>query len=778
MSDRPVPTPLPRVLENPEHHTADLPVQLPAYNPADLRHGVVHFGVGGFHRAHQGVYFDELAGRGLAMDWGVIGVGLHRREMKDMLERQDHLYTVIERGAEEDSARVIGSMVDYLYAPEDPEAVLATLASERTRLVTLTVTGSSYHVDPVTGEFQADDEDIAEDLAHPERPATVFGYIVEALRRRREQGLPPFTVLPCDNMQRGGEVARTAVVSLARLRDADLADWIDREGAFPSSMVDRITPTTSPGERDAVVDRFGLDDAWPVLTEPFAQWIIEDSFCNGRPPLDEVGVHFVDDVEPFELMKTRLLNAGHCALGYYGLLLGYRTTAEAMADDVVRGFLTAFLDEVIPLLPAIPGIDLGEYRDSLLGRLSNASMEDQLERLTRRSSTKVSDYVLPSLLAALDQDSAHRMLLLTIAGWFRYLRGVDEQGAEYDVQDARADEMRPLAEGGRFDAWIGDASVFADLADRKDIVEELQELVDQLDARGARAVLDAETDASSDASAGADARAASGAGMGSAGAAAPSRLDPAAVRVILCDADGNLFPSEEVAFEASTDVTNRLAEDAGVPVRFEPEELRQATLGKNFRRVAAELTEPDSEWPGPARQFGDEELEQWISEEKHVVSEHLRATLEPDTEISHALQELDRHFELAVVSSSATSRLQASFEATDLGRFFPANRVFSAEDSMPEPVSKPDPAVYLFALEQLGVSADASLAIEDSVTGATSAVAAGCPTIGNVCFVAPEERQERRRRLEDVGVVAVVESWSELLELLALEPAVSAGATG
>ncbi len=754
------PVTLPQVLENPEPHRESLPLQVPAYDPADLRHGVVHFGVGGFQRAHQGVYFDEIAGRGLSMDWGVIGVGLHSRGMKDVLEQQSNLYTVVERGPDHDSARVIGSMVDYLYAPDDPEAVLSTLADERTRLVTLTVTASSYHVDPATGEFRADDEAIAEDVAHPEQPTTVFGYIVEGLRRRRERGLPPFTVLPCDNMQGGGGIARTAVVSLARLRDADLADWIDREGAFPSSMVDRITPTTSAEERDAIVDQFRLDDRWPVLTEPFTQWIVEDSFCNGRPPLDEVGVHFVDDVASFEKMKTRMLNAGHCALGYYGLLLGHRTTAAAMADDAVRGFLTGFLDEVLSVLPPVPGIDLEEYRDSLLERLSNASMEDQLERLTRRSSDKVPDYLMPSLVAALDEGSAHRMMLLAVAGWFRFLKGVDEDGTGFEVADARADELSPLAKDGRFDEWITDAAVFPDLEGRTDVIEELRDIVDQLDSRGVRAVLEAEL----------------GALAGTPGEAPDAedtapRLDRSAIGTILCDADGNLFPSEEFAFEASTVVTNRLAADVGVPLQFEPEELQQATLGKNFRSVAGELTDPDSDWPGPARSLEPEELERWVAEEKHVVSEHLRATLEPDAEVQHALRELDRHFGLAVVSSSATSRLQACLDAADIRQFFPDHRVFSAEDSMSRPISKPDPAIYLHAVQQLGVPAHTALAIEDSVTGATSAVAAGCPTVGNVRFVAPEERAERRRQLEEVGVVAVIESWSELLELLALDSA-------
>ena len=751
------PLPLPDVLARPEDRPAGSPVRLPAYDPADLQPGVVHFGVGGFHRAHQAVYFDELAGRGISMEWGVIGVGMHRREMQEVLDAQSNLFTVVERGTD-DSARVVGSMVGYLYAPEDPAAVLDALADERTRLVTLTVTASSYHVDLATGEFLAGDDEIVEDLEHPERPASVFGYIVEGLRLRREAGIPPFTVLPCDNMQHGGTVARTAVVSLARLRDAELADWIDREGAFPSSMVDRITPTTSPEERDAVAERFGVDDRWPVLTEAFSQWIVEDEFCYGRPPLDEVGVQFVDDVAPFELMKTRMLNAGHCALGFYGLILGHRTTVQAMGDELVRDFLRAFLDEVVPLLPEVPGIDLQGYRDTLLDRLANPHMEDQLERLTRRSSSKVPDYVLPSLLAALEQGRRHRMLMLTVVGWFGYLTGVDEQGSGFEVKDAQSEELRPLAEEWDLDAWLRDASLFGDLAETAEALGELRELAEHLRTRGARPLLEAEV--------------AAAAGHGR--RAEPAELDATAIRFILCDADGNLFPSEDIAFEASVHVTNRLAEEVGVPQRFEPEQLREAALGKNFRSLAGELVEPESDFPGPEREVDDGELEEWISEEKRVVSEHLRHALEPDDAVRSALEALERRFELAAVSSSATSRLLASFEATDLTRFFPEGRVFSAEDSLPEPVSKPDPAVYLFALQQLDVPAQAALAVEDSVSGATAAVAAGCPTVGNVCFVAPDEREERRRQLEGAGVVAVIESWAELLELLGADARVGA----
>lgn len=466
-----------------------LRVELPHYDPRGLRAAVVHFGVGGFHRAHQAVYFHELAEQQLSNDWGVIGVGLHRREMKEVLSDQDHLFTVVERGKDHERARVIGSMVDYRYAPEEPEAIRAALVAESTKLVTLTITGTSYHVDPHTGAFRAEDDEIACDLKHAGQPTTVFGYLVEALGRRRAAGIAPFTVLSCDNVQHNGRTARTAVVSFARHRDPDLAHWIDTQVSFPSSMVDRITPATSTTDRDEIVEQYGLGDRWPVLTEPFSQWIIEDDFCNERPPLDRVGVQFVDDVHPYELMKTRLLNAGHCALGYFGLLLGHASTAEAMADADVRDFLHAMMSEVMPMLPPVPGVDLAGYRDTLLERFANPRIGDQLERLARRGSTKMPSYLLPSLIRAVDERREHRLLTLAVASWFRFLEGTDCHGRAIDVQDAMLDTMRPLAAAGDVRGWLAERAVFGTISENEEFVTELELTVARMRQHGPRHML-------------------------------------------------------------------------------------------------------------------------------------------------------------------------------------------------------------------------------------------------------------------------------------------------
>ena len=472
-------------------------VQVPSYDRSALTPAVVHFSVGGFHRAHQLVYFDDLAELG-ETGWGVIGVGLRSSAMRDALRPQDHLYTVVERSRDGERARIVGSMLDYHFAPEAPDAVLAALTDDRTRLVTMTVTGTAYRVDPRTGEFDPDDDDVRADLDDPHHPRSLFGYIVEGLDRRRRAGQPPFTVLSCDNMQQNGEAARAAVVGFARLRDEVLARWIADSVAFPGSMVDRITPSTSLEDRDDVARRFGVADNWPVITEPFTQWVMEDQFCNGRPPLEDVGVQFVPDVSAYELMKTRLLNAGHSALGHLGHLAGHVRMDEVMADPDLGEYVTRLMaEEVAPLLPVPDGIDLDRYQRSLLQRFADPAIADRLERLCRRGSSKVPLYVLPSLREALDAGRRTELLTLAVAGFCRYLRGTDLQGREFPLQDERAEELRTLAVAGGTDPrpLLGVRAVFGDLGDRPEFVASLTAALQQLDRDGVRATLAATLDA-------------------------------------------------------------------------------------------------------------------------------------------------------------------------------------------------------------------------------------------------------------------------------------------
>ena len=465
-------------------------VRVPGYDRAGLVPSIVHIGVGGFHRAHQASYLDDLAGQG-ETGWGVVGVGLHRPQMGEVLTAQDCLFTVVERGPGHESARVIGSLVDYLFAPDDPDAVLRTLADPRTRIVTLTITGAGYLVDDA-GRFRDDEPDVEADLASPLQPCTVTGYLTEALDRRRRAGVAPFTVLSCDNLPDSGAAARTAVLAHAALRDPALAAWIGENVTFPSGMVDRITPETSPQMRDEIEETLGVADRWPVVTEPFSQWIVEDAFCNGRPPLERVGVQFVDDVAPYKLVKARMLNGGHSALGYLGALAGHTRTDEAMADPVVRGILERMLaDEVQPLMPRVLGIDLADYRRTTLERFANPAIGDTLARLCRRGSVKMPSYLLPSLREAREQGRPRAALVLVLAAWLLYLRGADLAGRPVEVVDPRGDELCGLARTGGDDprVLLGQRSVFGSLGDDRQLVAEVGDALRVLSRHGLEAAV-------------------------------------------------------------------------------------------------------------------------------------------------------------------------------------------------------------------------------------------------------------------------------------------------
>jgi fructuronate reductase/mannitol 2-dehydrogenase len=398
---------------------------------------------------------------------------------------------VVERGARGSSARVVGVLGRYLYGPDQQDEVLDALTDPGTQLVTLTITGNGYNVN-AEGDFSVDDPTVAEELEDPGRPDTVFGYLVEALHRRRGAGTAPFTVLSCDNIPANGEAARTMVVTFAELRDPALARWIEENGAFPNSMVDRITPETTPQERDEIAHTFGVEDRWPVITEPFSQWVVQDRFSMDRPPLHEVGVRFVEDVAPYELTKKRLLNASHCALGYLGYLAGYRTTAEVMADPTFHAFVAGLVDEVTPLLPAVEGIDLAEYKASLLERLANPRIADQLSRLCRRGSTKMPSYLLPSIKEASAAGLPHPLMTLAVAGWFRYLVGEDYAGDVIDVVGPRKDQFVHLARQDGTDPrpLLGEREVFDGLIDDPDFVRDLHAASEALRA-GPREAIEA-----------------------------------------------------------------------------------------------------------------------------------------------------------------------------------------------------------------------------------------------------------------------------------------------
>jgi len=421
-------------------------IEVPTYDRSTLQRGVVHIGAGNFHRAHQAVYFDDLACSGISTQWGLTGVSLRSRDVKDLLSAQDGLYTVVQRGHDRQTARVVGAIGAYHYAPNDGAAVRAALADPQTRVVSLTITANGYFLDPVTREFDADHPDVRADLVSSNSFATAWAYLAEALDQRRRAGTAPFTVLCCDNIPDNTQAARTALVSFVALTNPGLARWIDTHVAFPSTMVDRITPQTSNSERQFVERTFGIADKWPVLTEPYCQWIIEDTFSDGRPPLDEVGAQFVADVSHHKLVKTRLLNGTHIALACLGTLAGYQRTDEAMRDHVIFDYVEQLMrDEIQPLLPVVPEMNTPDYRNTLLTRLSNPRMSDQLSRLARRGSTKISSFLLPSLHEAIEQDRPHTLLMLALAGWARYLRGYDLKGGKIRIDDPQSELLTRLA---------------------------------------------------------------------------------------------------------------------------------------------------------------------------------------------------------------------------------------------------------------------------------------------------------------------------------------------
>lgn len=444
-------------------------VAVPAYDRSKITTGIVHIGVGGFFRAHQAMYLDRLMNAGKALDYGIVGVAAlpHDRRIHEAMHSQDGLYTLVLKHPDGRlEPRVIGSMTDVLFAPDDPQAVIDVMAAPGTKIVSLTITEGGYLIDQVTGQFQADHPSIQPDLQPGAAPSTAFGFIVAALRARREAGMAPFTVQSCDNLPGNGEVARDTICAFARLMDPELADWIREKVAFPNAMVDRITPVTTDADKDHLASQFGVQDAWPVVCEPFTQWVIEDHFPAGRPAWEEVGGQMVGDVVPYELMKLRLLNASHQALCYLGYLVGYRYVHEVCTDPLFRRFLLHYMvTEGTPTLPEVPGADLDAYRHELIDRFANPAVRDHLARLCLESSDRIPKWLVPVIVANLASGGPIEASALTVASWVRYAEGVDEQGEPIDVQDRDAERVMAAAQASKADplAFLAMRDFFGDL---------------------------------------------------------------------------------------------------------------------------------------------------------------------------------------------------------------------------------------------------------------------------------------------------------------------------
>lgn len=471
-------------------------VTIPRYARSRLTAGIMHFGVGGFHRAHQAKVIDDLIGRGLADDWAICGVGVMPSDlrMRDALHSQDCLYTLVEKHSDGTmEARVIGSIIDFMYAPDDPEAVIERLASASTRIVSLTVTEGGYNINQVTGEFQLDDPRVNHDLGS-ETPQTVFGLVVEALKRRRDRGIVPFTVMSCDNLQDNGVIARRAFTTFARAKDAELAEWIDANVVFPNSMVDRITPVTTDEDRESIARQFHIADEWPVVCEPFFQWVLQDSFTDGRPRYEEAGVQVVDDVEPYELMKLRLLNSSHQGLCYFGHLMGYRYAHDATQDPLIAEFLLAYMNrEATPTMKPVPGIDIDVYKPQLIERFSNPEIRDTVARLAAEASDRIPKWLVPVIRDQLAMPQPRVQLAAAIvASWARYAEGADEQGQPIDVVDRLKD--RVMAAAQKYDedphAFLRDRELFGDLIEQPVFVDAYDRALRMLHELGARKTLE------------------------------------------------------------------------------------------------------------------------------------------------------------------------------------------------------------------------------------------------------------------------------------------------
>jgi mannitol 2-dehydrogenase len=474
-----------------------LPEQVltPAYDRRALSPHTIHIGVGGFHRAHQALYLDDLLATDRNERWGEIGLGIlpSDAKMRDALAPQDHLYTLLERDGTQQSLRVIGSLIKFILAPAAQDAAIEALASPETRIVSLTVTEGGYFLHEGTGDFTADSSEIVHDLQKPDSPVSWLGYVVEALQRRQLRGLPPFTVMSCDNLQSNGRVARKVLLAFAHLRDSNLERWIADHVSFPNSMVDRITPATTSTDIEQVSSYLGVADAWPVVTEPFRQWVIEDVFCNGRPQWEMVGAEMSTEVASYELMKMRLLNGSHMAMAYLGALNGFTYAHQVIQNSLFYSFIQAFMEEVTPVVPRIKGVSASAYKLSLLYRFSNPTINDQLTRLCSEGSAKLPKWVLPSINDLLQKGRQVRLLSLVVASWFVYLRdGHDRNGVPLNIVDARCKELREAAAKSAHDPrlFLTNPAIFpVDLSRNKNFIDPVVAGVLELSRRSIPEVL-------------------------------------------------------------------------------------------------------------------------------------------------------------------------------------------------------------------------------------------------------------------------------------------------
>jgi len=444
-------------------------ITVPGYDRSVIKTGILHIGPGAFHRSHQAYYIDQILGESGTKDWGICDVGLLDTDIRiiNALKEQDGLYTLMINEPDGSlRARIIGSIVQYLFAPENPGAVISKIADPDIKIITLTITEGGYNFDTYTGEFQINEPSIQWDLKYPDNPRTVFGYLTRGLKHRKSRGIAGVTIQSCDNIQKNGDLLKKMLISYVRQAEPELVSWIEKHVTFPNSMVDRITPSTRQSDIETLKSAFGIEDVWPVVCEPYIQWVIEDNYSNGRPCLESAGVQFASDVSPYEKMKIRLLNAGHSLLGFCGALYGYEFIHEAVNNSTFAKFLRYFMDdEVTPILDEVPGIDLDLYKDTLLERFGNACIKDQVSRICFQSSAKIPKFLLPTINEQLLKDGHIKCSALIIAAWCRYCEGKDEAGNNYNIEDEMIPVLKEKALLSHHDplAFLQINTIFGDL---------------------------------------------------------------------------------------------------------------------------------------------------------------------------------------------------------------------------------------------------------------------------------------------------------------------------
>lgn len=476
----------------------------PAYDRKALKIGIVHLGIGAFMRAHMAAATEAAMTAG-DLRWGIVGVSLRQADTRDALAPQDGLYTLAIRDADAQGQprqhlQVIGAVQSLLVAPENPQTVLDAIAAPDTRIVSLTVTEKGYCHDPATGALRLDHPDIVHDLAHPEAPRSAVGMLVYGLQLRHARGLGPLTLMSLDNLPANGRVLRAAVLRFAEKIDSKLSLWIESQCRFPCSMVDRIVPKTTDADRETVSAALGCLDAWPVLGEPFFDWAIEDEFAADRPDWTRGGARFVPDAEPFEKLKLRMVNGTHSSLAYLGAMAGWQTVDKAIGQPTLRTHIEALMrDEIEPTLPDLPGLDVAAYRHNLLARYANPALAHRTHQIAMDGSQKLPQRLLGTLRDRLVRGLPITRMALGLAAWMHYLRGVDELGQSYRIDDPHAAALSALYQQSlalgvntqTVQAMLAYAPVFGDLAGHAALTKALLPLLQSLQAHGVSATLDA-----------------------------------------------------------------------------------------------------------------------------------------------------------------------------------------------------------------------------------------------------------------------------------------------